>query len=359
MANDLRDIVSLLEAAGSVKLKSGAGHIRYRLPNGNNFTTGSTPTRPSSFANAMSVVRRELRTTHPELAETRRSFTLPKNKRHTSNTIGEIINAKVSPFAAIPGSEPVPLPEAEFALEVPEPEVHVYQPSRKVAKDPPPKPGMCRTLPQEQLDKANFILRVEGAKAMNDFLNGHRNELVMATPALIEQRFAEPVRVPARPHQEENEMTTILERARRELESTTARIKAHEAAIATAQAMLDADVLKQTSLEEYVKEHETLASKAVTILELLPPEEKVAPPAPVPAPAKSESAYYKLKHLREFVLPKLTGSFSVEQYRAAVHEAWPAQTQPAHMSAYKHLQKMVEKGWVERVSTGFYQVVQP
>lgn len=296
---NIRDVVAMLEDSGSTKLYASNGHIKYRLPNGNTFVTSGTPGDQRSYTNALSQLRRQLRVTHPEIADRHRS--LPKNKRHTSNTLGELMTLKgianiiqpISGFSAVPGSQPT---EADFQIiqpeiSQPEPEPeplrrHSFPTTRK-RHDPPPPPSKPKTLSTQQLNEANIILRSQGESAMNCYINQCRNGLVDVSRELLAERSPEPIiapqnRVPEVRHTEEDEMSNVLERARTELQTTNSRLESYTAQMNELKAKQEDDVLRQTQLEEYIAKHEALVSEATKLLtEILPPE-PVTPPPPAP-----------------------------------------------------------------------------
>lgn len=326
--NDRRDLISMLDDSGSLRIHHKSHHIHYKLPNGKILVLSSTPSDHRSHANAIALLRRELRPTHPHIAE-RRSSTLPKNKRRTTNLLGDMIAAKGPiPFtAAIPGSMATPLPEAEFELlppeplpaPAPEPEMlHLPIPRKPQAERVLP-PGKARTLAPEQLTEANRVLHAEGESAMNFYLNQCRNGLVPATSKLIAERtpIAPEHRVPSTPtHDEDLEMASVLERARTELHATTTRITHYESQITQMTSDRDMDILRQGELEQYIVEHETLASKAAKLMaEILPPV-KPEPPPPPPKPATTHKVGRPTGSPTKNPWPKL--SFTVDLLRNTV-----------------------------------------
>lgn len=256
----------------------------------------STPSDAHSYANCIAILRRELRPTHPTIAE-RRSATLPKNKRSTTNLLGDLIAQKGAiPFsAAIPGSMAAPPPEAEFELLPPEaepvePEMLEVAIPRKPRTTPPPR-SLARTLTAEQLAEANRVLSRDGEPAMKTYLDQCRSGLVPASSSLAAERcccdLTAENRVPARHlFDEDQEMATVLERARTELHATTARITHYEAQIAQMSSDRDTDILRQAELESYIVKHEALASEAAKLIADILPVVKVEPPPP-PKPAKA------------------------------------------------------------------------
>lgn len=238
----------------------------------------------------MAILRRELKLTHPEIAERHRA--LPKNKRFAHHTMGDALALKgfdLNPqpigLAAIPGAE---LIEADFELVEPppvvEPEIRKYKPDLKTRRDPAPPPGKPKTLTPDQLKEANRILAEKGQAAMDNYISGVRDAMCDVCKELKHQRFPEPTspqnRVPEiHIFSEEDEMSSVLERARQELEATHRRIAKSEETIINTQIALDADIAKRTSLESYVQEHEALANRAATLIADILPPVTVAPVA--------------------------------------------------------------------------------
>lgn len=293
MATQLREIISMCEDAGAQRLSHGGGHIKYRLPNKKLFITGSTPSAPSSYDNAMATLRRELKDTNPELINRGRSFTLPKNKRTPKFTLGDAINLQLVPpldaSIAIPGSSPVPLEQASFQIveaeiEVVEAPTSIFHKVPRATHEPPPPPGKVRTLSKFQLEEANRILGRQGQAAMDSYLNQCRTDLVDCTKQTMLDRLQEVHISPANRvpihhiFSEEEEMSSLLERARLELEATEVRIKSAIEMLAVLKQQLEADEFKKLQLEGYIVQHETLANEATKLLEILPKEVTLAPP---------------------------------------------------------------------------------
>lgn len=296
--NTARDVISMLEDSGAQKLYASNGHIKYKLPNGRLFISAGTPSDVRSYKNAIAFLRRELKLTHPEIAQ--RHKALPKNKRFGHHTMGDALALKgfdLNPqpigLAAIPGAE---LIEADFELVEPppvvEPEIRKYKPNLKARRDPAPPPGKPKTLTPDQLKEANRILVEKGQAAMDNYISGVRDAMCDVCKELKQQRFPEPIspqnRVPANHiFSEEDEMSSVLERARQELESTYSRIRQSEETILNTQISLDADIAKRTSLESYIEEHEALANRAATLIaDILPP---VVAPIAAPQPIRNHT----------------------------------------------------------------------
>lgn len=335
---NMRDVIQMLDDSGSQKLYASNGHVKYRLPNGNLFVTAGTPSDHRSFSNAMARLRRELKVTHPEIADRHRTSTLPKNKRYATNTLGDFIKQPISGFSAIPGATPV---EAEFQIierekppeENPPIRQHHY-PIRKHRRELSPPPSPPKTLSPEQLIEANRILHSKGNAAMNCYINQCRSGLVSVTRQLLAERSPEPIVAPQNRvlpkshHTEEDEMSNVLERARAELQSTNSRIETYEAQLADINAKKDSDGLRKMQLEEYITKHEALVNEATALLtEILPPE----PPPPVLAsPAKKVSPRGKygprldfgMREIEKHIFPALrarSNQFTLEEFVEAIY----------------------------------------
>lgn len=314
-----KEIISMLEDAECKKLHDPNGHLRYRMPNGKVFYAASTPSDSRSYANALAFVRRELRVTHPDISN--RGRNLPKNKRTTSNTIADITALKgiivVQPLKpltaaiAIPGAIPV---EASFQLldneiehrrETPEPEILIHRPPR-MRKEPKPKSGPTRHLSPEQLAEANRILVTQGDDAMNAYLKHCSLEIIAVLPKPIPVPttnlvvMRETVERAPSINRKDKQMTSVLDRARAELTATTERIATYTVQLSEIREKQDADVLKQTQLEQYIGKHEALELEAASLLsEVLPPIQKVkalkAPPA-----VKTTRSYNRVTNGRKY-----------------------------------------------------------
>jgi hypothetical protein len=321
-----QELFNLLKQCGAERLPSGTGHNKYRLPNGKLFVYSKTPSAPSFYVNALATIRRELRSTHPDLARTWGRNDLPKNKRTTNNTLGDLVALKglslvpIDPASAIPGAQvkdefeiidaPPPVVVAKPAQ--PEPvETLVYHPDLRVRCDPPPRPSAPKTLSSDQLKEANRLLHEQGQAAMDKYLGQCREGLVQVTSTILAERAIEPP-TPHHTFNEEDEMSIILERARQELSATTDRIATYGLEIAKLKELQDADVIKQAQLEQYIAKHVALASEAAELLTILPP-----PPSPPPVQAIRPSAVSKaIRHKT----PRST-SFGIQEVRERVFPA--------------------------------------
>jgi hypothetical protein len=328
---DRQELIELLEASGSVKQHDPNGHIRYKLPSGRILISAGTPSDVRGYSNALAFLRRELRSTHPELANNfKRS--LPKNKRHATNSLGDLLTAKangngdlhlfgqIPSSAAIPGSQPIPLRDIPYSVIEAEPE---YQPppliqhkSPRKPYEPRPKAPPARTLSAQQLIEANRILQTEGKAAMDGFISRCHENLIDVTTALISERFPAPMVVEENhvyplsnsKSEEEQFMDDLLERARKEYQATNERLASYEGQINALRAQEDADVLKQTQLEQYIARHEALANEAVQLLGILPKEAPKARPATAASkkePKKLSRHPYIFKDIAQPMLLKL------------------------------------------------------
>jgi len=342
---DRRALISMLEDSGSIRLHDPKGHIRYKLPNGIMFYCSGTPSDCRSYANGMAALRRQLKHTHPEIAT--RGRNLPKNKRHTSNTIGDMAALKgitllspVSASSAIPGSQPI---EAEFELLAPEPEpieapIPIHRAPR-MKHEPPPPPSKPKTLTSTQLEEANHILHVDGNAAMNAYLSQCRTGMVEVTAAVVAERFQESIiapenRVPENnQYSEDKEMASVLERTRQELQLTTERLSGYESQIAEIKAKQETDLIRQIQLTEYVTKHEALANEAAAILSILPPApQPVEMPKPQAVEKKRDNGKgkfnklaYGMAEFRQKVYPILqrldVKVFDMDDVMKAIEEA--------------------------------------
>jgi hypothetical protein len=265
-----RPIIDMLEEVGAQKLPSRHNHLKYRLPSGKIFITSSTPSRPTAFDNALADLRRELRKTHPEVADRGRHSVL--RNRLEINTIGAHIAAKeeIDPITAVGGS----LPQAEFSLTDNDPEeaedVAVVA-SKPLFERPKPKVnGIAMSYSPEVIAEAGRIEIARGRDAMNRYLESQTK-----VPA---------VRTAPTPSPEiiESQMGSVIGRARATLAQVEIRLAGYAeriAAIEDLKRQQEADEMKKIQLEEYIQEHERLAASAASLLEILPP-----PPPPVHAP---------------------------------------------------------------------------
>ena len=259
----------MLKDSGS-RMISQKGHLKYELPNGKLFTCPKTPSDYRGVRNCLSALRRELRQTHPAIADRGRNL---RKKTTLSTTIGDLLKSKeaISAFSAIPGSEPVPEKEIDFTIiampnDLKVEEAAVHRSPRKVRAEQKPKPTSYRSLTTEQMEEANHLLHAEGNEAMNTFINQCKTEehfVRRAAPSA-------PAPVPTTPVIEDDFMTQLLERARTELSATNARLEEYEKQFIALKTEQDQDVLKQTQLEQYIARHESLAAEAVDLLPLLP-----------------------------------------------------------------------------------------
>jgi uncharacterized membrane protein len=312
----MRDIMSMLKDSGS-RMMSQKGHLKYELPNGKLFVCPKTPSDYRGVRNCLSALRRELRHTHPAIADRGRNI---RKKTALSNTIGDLLQSKksISAFSAIPGSEPVPEKEIDFTiiampedLKVEEQEP-VHRSPRKIRAEQKPKPSSYRTLTTEQMEEANRLLHAEGDEAMNTFINQCKTEEHFVRRAAPAAPLV-PAPVLTLPTSEDDFMSQLLERARNELSATNVRLEEYEKQFAALKAQQDQDVLKQTQLEQYIAKHEQLAAEAADLLPLLPSLPVVVEEGPTKkrGPGKAAKAVnlcgYGIGAIRERVFPQLVG----------------------------------------------------
>jgi hypothetical protein len=297
----MRDILAMLKDSGSRKITE-RNHYKYELPNGNIFVCPKTPSDYRGVRNCLNALRKELRETHPAIADRGRTI---RKKAVLNTTIGDLLKAKeggkVSPFSAIPGSEPVPEKEMEFEItnkpvevvaEAPEPILHEIP--RKPRAEPNPKPSSYRSLTSEQMEEANRILHSEGDAAMNVYINQCRTEeRPVERKRHIKVEKADP-------------MTELMERARLELDRVGKRIAGYDLQIADLKAQQENDVLKQAQIEQYIARHEALAKEAAELIEMLP-----EPAAPTKGKVRrgprdpNKAKGYGVREIRATVFPLL------------------------------------------------------
>lgn len=359
---------------------------------------------PRSHKNAMAQLRRELRETHPEIVEAMSKVTLPKHKRYFGHSIGAQLESKssqsINTNAAIPGSTSAPPAEVEFEIIKPyapieiaaqteqteTQDIPVYQPRRNPAKDRQPRPSTCKTLTPAQLEEANRLLHTEGKGAMDMYVNVCRTEMVATTPELVSERFVEtapvapvvPVTTPPIKHSEEDEMSSMLERARLELGATNERINHYQTIITETTELLESETARLLQLEQYITQHELLVNEATSLLQILPPPvvpeppTQPAPPAPLevravhvlnPVKTSLNTTGVTIRDIREHVFPVLKAmglrEFSTDQLVAAMNEAGVTgpnrvKTQQWMHSEMKRLGSELTKG--DRV--GYYRFKQ-
>jgi len=297
----MRDILAMLKDSGS-RMITQRNHYKYELPNGRLFTCPKTPSDYRGIKNCLTALRKELRQTHPAIADRGRNV----KKARLTTTIGDLLQSKtISPFTAVPGSEPSPAKEIEFeiipkAIEVQaeEPQTLIPSTPRKLRAEPKPKPTSYRTLTPEQMEEANRLLHSEGNVAMNTFLSQCKTEELP-----VERKRHIPIPVTTN---EGDPMTELLERARAELTATNVRLEEYEQQFVALKTKQDQDVLKQTQLEQFIAKHESLAAEAAELLPLLPAKAEPKPQAKKRAIVPGQTCGYGIGILRERVFPRLT-----------------------------------------------------
>lgn len=297
------DVRQLLKDSGSILISSNS-HLKFKLPNGRLFVIPKTGSDYRGCNNALAILRKELRVTHPNLAS--RGWSLPKYKRPGyANTIAEQLikispqlQTGISPEMAVPGmthAAPAPVPELEVEVlddtpvaalspeETPEPVYHhVPRPQRKYPSLPPSKP---RTLTSDQLARANEILRTNGEAAMNKFLNDTREGMIPAESA----PSPEPIKSEPEPKKETapikaavaptGSIEEILNRAKAELQAVTTRLSGYTAQMQALREAEETDLLKQVQLEQYIQRCDALFNETITLMvEALPPVTKEEAP---------------------------------------------------------------------------------
>jgi hypothetical protein len=308
----MRDIQAMLKDSGS-RMISQKGHYKFELPNGKLFVFPKTPSDYRGVRNCLSALRRELRLTHPAIADRGRNTT--RKKLLLSSTIGDLLKAKeqnISPQAAIPGSQPVPEKEIEYTIvdmpeemkAEPQQETVVHQIPRKPRSEEKPKPASYRTLNREQIAEANRILHEDGTAAMDAYIRQCQTE----EHFVASRKFNAPVSAEVHTTSEEDFMTQLLERARLELDATNTRLADYENQFAILKTKQDQDVIKQTQLEQFIAKHESLAAEAAELLPLLPVLPAAAPEKiSRRAPNRGGLCGYGITVLRERVFPRLSG----------------------------------------------------
>lgn len=298
-------IFEMLKASGSQQLFHRKNHPKFKLPNGKLFVMASTPSDSRGYDNALSLLRRELQTTHPVVAEMGRNLS-HKDKTSLQLESLHLLNSLSTSALVAGGTLPqveahiledwVKVQEAPATLPEPtpisaEPIFTPYRPARRPHELKPP-PAPVRTLSDDQLKAANLVLREAGPAAMNAFLADVRSGLVEVTPALIAARWPESLTNPknlvpsTRSMTEEDFMDNMLERACAELIATTDRIANHGEELIALKAKQDAEVLRQTQLEIYIRKHEDLANEAAALLQDILPPVPAEKPTPTPVAPK-------------------------------------------------------------------------
>ncbi len=377
--NTYRELISMLEDSGAKKLHHSQNHVHYKLPNGNRFVTSSTPGDQRSYKNAISTLRRELRKTHPEIAERGRS--LPKIKRF-GVTLGEMVAIKgigsIPIASALPGCEIVSPPEVEYEVLPPELEpvlesLEVPIP-RKPRSDAHPSAGKALTLTAEQLQTANSILHKDGDAAMNAFISECRSSLVPASKTYPQgQKISPDSTRNSSTYDEDQEMANILERARAELIATTTRITNYEIQLTTIASNRDTDILRQAELETYITKHEALANDAATLIaNILPPVVVERKPKSLPEtvhtkenPKKKRSKNprmaFTMDDIRKKTFPiirsKKMAEFTMDNIMEAIEESnfkGPKPTR-AHMQTWIAADISLPTSLLERCGKGLYR----
>lgn len=271
-----RPLIEMLEDAGCKRLPS-KNHLKYRLPSGQIFVTSSTPSAPSSINNALARIRRELRPTHPEIADRGRP-----QRSFSTNTIGDLLEAKgIDPIVAVGGE----VTQVDFQILDTDPEETMpsvqsdhnsthFPHLPRVEKDPRRMNGTVKTYPSEILAEASRIEMSEGPHAMSRYLDEHRDSQIV-----VERHRPIPMDPPIgwidRPQDRiDVQMNSVIGRARATLVAVQSRLDGYVAKLAELDEIKkaqEADEMKKIQLEEYIQEHERLAVSAASLLEILPP----------------------------------------------------------------------------------------
>lgn len=280
-----RPLIEMLEDAGCKRLPS-KNHLKYRLPSGQIFVTSSTPSSPSSITNALARIRRELRPTHPEIADRGRP-----QRSFSTNTIGDMLASKgIDPIVAV-GGEQLDFQILDTDPEEPMPSVqsdHIstqFPHLPRIEKDPRRMNGATFQYPKEVLLESERIFHEQGREASDNYLREHRESRVAVTrhPVAYTTGFVVTPGI-------DQQMDSVIGRARAALLSVNVRLAGYAdrlAEIEELKRLQETDELKKIQLEEYIQRHEALAVEAVSLLEILP--------APPPEPLRSHVAHPEAK----------------------------------------------------------------
>jgi len=317
----MRDVLAMLKDSGSTLL-SNKNHFKYQLPNGRIFTCAKTPSDYRGVKNCIARLRKELRPTHPAIADRGRNT---RKRSILTTTLGDLAAFKglqrngdgISPFSAVPGSEPSPVAEVEFEVVEATLEVEVSLAKSEVHRSPrkpreeKPKPTSYRKLTPEQMEEANRILHGEGDAAMNTYISACKTE-----EHPVERKRFTPLPQTA-PSTEDDFMSDLLQRAHQELEATSQRIANYESQIMAIKTQQESDILRQAQLEQYIGKHEALAKEAAELLQVLPPKPIEVAPRKAAGGGKKRgpnstreptvACGFGLAELRKYIFPELHG----------------------------------------------------
>lgn len=237
-----RQILEMLRDSGAVELPHGGGHHRFRLPNGHNFFTAKTPSDTRGVKNDLAILRRELRSTHPEIAMRGRSLSKEKMATYAMAVVNK------------PGDKPIPLESPTYA-EITGTTKRYMATMVPIADFFPPLPAS----PIQALERGDIT------------------ELAMFPNAPIPTHFI-PIRI------EDKEMLSLLSRAHLALGEVKTRLASYNEQICYLKIQQDADIEKQLKLEEYINRQEAIAREAAELVDF-----GVIPPEPVAQPVVEES----------------------------------------------------------------------
>ena len=381
----------MLEDSGSQQIPNTRKHKKWRLPSGEILTLPSTPSGGNrSNENALSLVRRKLRPTNPEVAN--RGWNIPKEKRSPERTLAaQLLGVlpSIPAIVAVPGAEqtskypPLPLVRLPDATPlsamtvipaVPEPQQPVYHRIPRAPSRTRVAPQPVKTLTDAQLAEANRILRADGDKAMQVYLNQCRDGLVSTSIELQMQRVPitidEKYRVAPRSIPEESDlMANVLERARLELQSTTARIAECTKTIERETERRDFETERQLKLEQYIERHERFAMETADLLQEILPEVKAEPIVKKDiARSKRPTTYrprleFATKDLVGKVLPHMRAQgltrFNSVDLMVAAQAVGVPMTEETRKRAFTWLHPLVKAGKVARDNEVGYFMLPP
>lgn len=333
-----QDVLDMLEHVGAERIPCGSVHMKFRLPNKKMFVAPSTPSDHLSWDNSLAQLRRELRMTHPEIANWRKNYTPPKNKRSYTElaktpgiSLGELLANHPNRFhprdlglempipaaVAIPGSEPVRQEQVHFQIfDEPEPVVveevvrthDAYKPPR-IQHEPRPKPAPVKTLTPVQLQEANRRLHEQGSPAMDAYLKDCHEQMVAVAEVPVREQET------ASEESEMNPMQGLVERTKAELTVVAKRVEDFGVQIESLKAQRDAEVEKQLKLEQFIEKYNKLIEESADVLRELPPlpANEIAKiqgktderrHTGGPKGARNPKSWYGIRDIRDVVLPK-------------------------------------------------------
>lgn len=361
------EMMTVLDRCEAQFIRQRNGHLIYQLPNGKQITFASTPSDHRSYNNAISMVLRELRTTHPHLAMDRpgRSGTLPKHKRGA--TLGELLEAKKSNLPTVAGEVECVIEQLD-PINIPDPSP--YHPARNPRKEQAPRASTARTLSPEQLAKANDIMHASGQAAMNRYLEECRNNLVPISKELQQEKDRQYRQ--AHPDDYFNfqqgvaMLTDMMEMAKAELAATQRRIEENRTKLTALQHEIEVDESKLIKLDDGLKMFEKFSNEAAEILPLISTQKPPKKSEPVlisskkkgPNTGRKMADRVKTSEIDSIILPALAaaGNFDNKSFYAKLQEKFPGRPLPAPQSIPPMLNTLKRLDKIERLSIGVYRV---